>query len=210
MAYPKRDEFEKKTFIAKVLLLLKSKGMEKEYQRLETIADLDKRYESAKYYNRNLGQTYEDTMYTTSSQNDMDIASSSTEEVNADVTSLEVPHKHFGCNAPKRQCKGEKSPSFNQITRERRNMLMEKHVEVLDWIQCIDDGIVKNNIDEARRMVNVLNDYADKLDALIKEKFYGRAANLWRQFIEITASMQDDEVEKIKKEVEALAPQYAR
>lgn len=89
-------------------------------------------------------------------------------------------------------------------------MLMEKHVEVLDWIKCIDDGIVKNNIDEARRMVNVLNDYADKLDALIKEKFYGRAANLWRQFIEITASMQDDEVEKIKKEVEALAPQYAR
>lgn len=58
-------------------------------------------------------------------------------------------------------------------------------------------------------MVNKLTDYADRLDALMKRKYYDRAVSLLKQFNEITASMQDYEVKEIKRKVEELAPQYA-
>lgn len=210
MAYPKRTEIEKQTLVAKVLLLLKSKGMEKEYQRLEAIADLDGRYNSAMTYNRNMGYTFEDTMYSSQPQSDFDIVTASTE--NADVTSSKTQqaHEHMRCPMSKSPYKSKKEPTASKLLKERRKMLMEKHVDLLDWIQCVDDGIVKDNVNEARRMVNLLNDYADKLDALIREKFHNRAVTLWKQFQEITASMQDEEIEEIKREVKELAPQYAR
>ena len=210
MAYPKRTEIEKQTLVAKVLLLLKKKGMEKEYQYLESLTDLEKRYNAAKTYNRNMGYTFEDTMYPSEPQNDFDIVTASTE--NADVTSLKTQqaHEHMGCPMSKSPYKRSSVATANKLSKERRKMLMEKHVELLDWIQCVDDGIVKDNVNEARRMVNLLNDYADKLDALIREKFHNRAVTLWKQFQEITASMQDEEIEEIKREVKELAPQYAR
>jgi hypothetical protein len=212
MAYPKRTETEKQTLVAKVLLLLKSKGMEKEYQRLEAIVDLDGRYNSAMTYNRNMGYTFEDTMYSSQPQNDFDIVTASTENADADVTSLKTQqaHEHMRCPMSKSPYKRSSVATANKLSKERRKMLMEKHVELLDWIQCVDDGIVKDNVNEARRMVNLLNDYADKLDALIREKFHNRAVTLWKQFQEITASMQDEEIEEIKREVKELAPQYAR
>ena len=210
MAYPKRTETEKKTLVAKVLLLLKSKEMTKEYQRLEALTDLEKRYNAAMTYNRNMGYTFEDTMYPSQPQSDFDIATASTENVDVTSSKTQQTHEHMSCPMSKSPYKRSSVATANKLSKERRKMLMEKYVELLDWIQCVDDGIVKGNVDEARRMVNVLNDYADKLDALIREKFHNRAANLWKQFQEITASMQDEEIEEIKREVKELAPQYAR
>lgn len=212
MAYPKRTETEKLTLVAKVLLLLKSKGMTSEYQHLEAIEDLDKRYNSAMTYNRNMGCTFEDTMYPSQPQSDFDIATASTENKDANVTCMEAQNVHepIKRQVSKSPYKDKKEPTVSKLSKERRKMLMEKHVDLLEWIQCVDDGIVKGNIDEARRMVNVLNDYADKLDELIREKFHNRAVTLWKQFQEITASMQDEEIEEIKREVKELAPQYAR
>lgn len=212
MAYPKRTETDKQTFVAKVLLLLKEKGKDKEYQYLESLTYLEKRYNAAMTYNRNMGYTFEDTMYSTQPQSDFDIVTASTEDVDADVTSSKTQqaHEHMSCPMPKSPYRRSSVATANKLSKERRKMLMEKHVELLDWIQCVDDGIVKDNVNEARRMVNLLNDYADKLDALIREKFHNRAVNLWKQFQEITASMQSEEIEEIKREVEELAPQYAR
>ena len=59
MAYPKRTDFEKQTFIAKVFILLKTKGKLVQYNNLDKETDLNKKYESALRYSREMGYKYE-------------------------------------------------------------------------------------------------------------------------------------------------------
>ena len=79
MAYPKRTEFEKQTFIAKVFILLKTKGKLVQYNNLDKETDLDKKYESALRYSREMGYKYEGVLGLDEPQTDMAILTAPTD-----------------------------------------------------------------------------------------------------------------------------------
>ena len=235
MAYPKRTENEKREFIAKVLNLLDSKGETRKYSFLENTFDLEKQYQLAQRYVREMGLSFDEVSKAPNS--DFEIAAASeddyieesedegvfTEETEDDENAEETEDSDFTLNsmtaeevqehlqnhASRSPYKRKQQNTIKQRKSQRRKELLEKHYEILDWLQCIDDRIVKGTATEARQMVNRLNDYADRLDALIKDRFYDRAVSLLKQFKEITASMDAYEVAEIKRRVEELAPQYA-
>ena len=235
MAFPKRKENEKREFIAKVFNLLDSKGETRKYSFLENTFDLEKQYQLAQRYVREMGLSFDEVSKAPNS--DFEIAAASeddyieesedegvfTEETEDDENAEETEDSDFTLNsmtaeevqehlqnhASRSPYKRKQQNTIKQRKSQRRKELLEKHYEILDWLQCIDDRIVKGTATEARQMVNRLNDYADRLDALIKDRFYDRAVSLLKQFKEITASMDAYEVAEIKRRVEELAPQYA-
>lgn len=226
MAYPKRTDFEKTAFIAKVFNLLKSHDKMVQYKNLDKETDLDKKYEDALRYSREMGYMYKDVVKTSHPKSDLDIVTApidevtdETEEYVEETATVEPEFKVNNMTAKevqerlhkpsRRYSKQVQQDSVKRKIKERKKELMERHYEILDWLQCIDDGIIKGDVSEARQMVNKLTDYADRLDALMKRKYYDRAVSLLKQFNEITASMQDYEVREIKRKVEELAPQYA-
>lgn len=235
MAYPKRTENEKREFIAKVLNLLDSKGETRKYSYLENTFDLEKQYQLAQRYVREMGLSFDEVAKAPNSDFEIAAASEedyieeseekgdSTEETernedaeeteDSDFTlnsmTAEEVQEHLQNHASRSPYKRKQQNTIKQRKSQRRKELLEKHYEILDWLQCIDDRIVKGTATEARQMVNRLNDYADRLDALIKDRFYNRAVSLLKQFKEITASMDAYEVAEIKRRVEELAPQYA-
>jgi hypothetical protein len=152
-----------------------------------------------------MGYTFEDTMYSSQPQSDFDIVTASTE--NADVTSLKTQqtHEHMSCPMSKSPYKSKREPTASKLSKERRKMLMEKHVDLLDWIQCVDDGIVKGNLDEAKEVIKKLDDYADRLQQLLSEKYFNRARTLLLQLKEIEKVIQTDEMDRIRQEVDSYA-----
>jgi len=59
MAYPKRTEFEKREFIAKVYNLLVYKGETKKVNHLDNLLNVDRQYQVAQRYCREMGETFE-------------------------------------------------------------------------------------------------------------------------------------------------------
>lgn len=68
MAYPKRTEFEKREFIAKVYNLLESKGETKKVKHLDNLVEIDKQYQVAQRYCREMGETFENVAQTPNSE----------------------------------------------------------------------------------------------------------------------------------------------
>ena len=209
MAYPKTTDETKMKFITDVIKQLEERGEQKKSECLRKHTKLQKQYEAAQRYSREM-IAYDNDETLSQPLSDINI------EIHDIPTALqnyrETHPTQGNAQLPMQQTtysKPSKPKTSKQLSKERRKELMEKHYELLDWIQCIDDGIVKDSPTEARRMVNKFNDYADRLDALIKEKYVNRAENLLAQFFEITASMQKEEVEEIKRRAEMRFPQYA-
>ena len=209
MAYPKTSDETKMKFIADVINQLEERGEQKKSECLRKHTNLQKQYEAAQRYSREMiAYDNDETLSQPLSDinieiHDTDTALQNYRETHPTQGNAQLPMQQATYSKP------SKSKTIKQLSKERRKELMEKHYELLDWIQCIDDGIVKGSPTEARRMVNKFNDYADRLDALIKEKYVNRAENLLAQFFEITASMQKEEVEEIKRRAEMRFPQYA-
>ncbi len=67
MAYPKRTEFEKREFIAKVYNLLESKGETKKVKHLDSLFEIDKQYQVAQRYCREMGETFDNVSKTLNS-----------------------------------------------------------------------------------------------------------------------------------------------
>ena len=59
MAYPKRTELEKREFIAKVYNLLVYKGETKKVNHLDNLLNVDRQYQVAQRYCREMGETFE-------------------------------------------------------------------------------------------------------------------------------------------------------
>ena len=209
MAYPKTTDETKMKFIADVINQLEERGEQKKSECLRKHTKLQKQYEAAQRYSREM-IAYDNDETLSQPLSDINIE---IHDVPTALQNYRETHPTQGnAQLPMQQTtysKPSKPKTSKQLSKERRKELMEKHYELLDWIQCIDDGIVKDSPTEARRMVNKFNDYADRLDALIKEKYVNRAENLLAQFFEITASMQKEEVEEIKRRAEMRFPQYA-
>ena len=215
MAYPKRTEFEKQTFIAKVFILLKTKGKLVQYNNLDKETDLNKKYESALRYSREMGYKYEGVLGLDEPQTDLAILSAptdGTEETTEEtkesdftfnsMTAEEVQERiqNHRCNSPYKQ---KQQNTIKQQKSERRKMLLEKHYEVLDWLQSIDDGIVKGDYFEAKKMIALLNDYANRLGNLLDKVYVERAERVLKQLVELQNVLGKEGIKKINEGIGA-------
>jgi len=192
MAYPKTSAETKMKFIADVINQLEERGSTKEAECLRAKQNLDKQYESAQRYSRIMKEKDEE-----------DAETSPTDQMPYEQPQeVEVYAPHVGYSSP---YKNKQQSTVRKLTKERRKMLMEKHVDLLDWIQCVDDGIVKGNLDEAQRVIKMLDDYADRLQQLLSEKYFNRARTLLLQLKEIEKVIQTDEMDRIRQEVDSYA-----
>lgn len=85
-------------------------------------------------------------------------------------------------------------------------MLLEKHYEILDWLQCIDDGIIKGDYIEAKRMIDTLDGYADKLHTLLDKVYVERAEKVLKQLAELESVLGKEEIKKINEGICAYVP----
>lgn len=227
MAYPKRTDFEKQTFIAKVFILLKTKGKLVQYNNLDKETDLNKKYESALRYSREMGYKYEGVLGLDEPQTDLAILSAPTdvteetaelsEEPTTEETTEETKKSDFTfnsmtaeevqeriqnhrCNSPYKQ---KQQNTIKQQKSERRKMLLEKHYEVLDWLQSIDDGIVKGDYFEAKKMIALLNDYANRLGNLLDKVYAERAERVLKQLAELQKVLGKEGIMKINEGIGA-------
>ena len=230
MAYPKRTDFEKQTFIAKVFILLKTKGKLVQYNNLDKETDLNKKYESALRYSREMGYKYEGVLGLDEPQTDLAILSAPTdvteetaelsEEPTTEETTEETKESDFTfnsmtaeevqeriqnhrCNSPYKQ---KQQNTIKQQKSERRKMLLEKHYEVLDWLQSIDDGIVKGDYFEAKKMIALLNDYANRLGNLLDKVYVERAQKVLKQLAELQTVLGKEGIKKINESIGAYVP----
>lgn len=233
MAYPKRTDFEKQTFIAKVFILLKTKGKLVQYNNLDKETDLNKKYESALRYSREMGYKYEGVLGLEKPQTDLAILSAPTdvteetaelaelsEEPTTEETTEETKESDFTfnsmtaeevqeriqnhrCNSPYKQ---KQQNTIKQQKSERRKMLLEKHYEVLDWLQSIDDGIVKGDYFEAKKMIALFNSYAERLQNMLDKVYVERAQKVLKQLAELQTVLGKEGIKKINESIGAYVP----
>ena len=232
MAYPKRTEFEKKTFIAKVFILLKTKGKLVQYNNLDKETNLDKKYESALRYSREMGYKYEGVLGLDEPQTDMAILTAptdrtettelaelseepTTEEVTEEakesgfkqnsMTAEEVQERiqNHRCRSPYKQ---KQQNTIKQLNSERRKMLLENHYDVLDWLQSIDDGIVKGDYFEAKKMIALFNSYAERLQNMLDKVYVERAQKVLKQLAELQTVLGKEGIKKINESIGAYVP----
>lgn len=205
MAYPKTTDETKMKFIADVINQLEERGEQKKSECLRKHTKLQKQYEAAQRYSREM-TAYDNDETPSQPLSDINI------EIHDSETALqnyrETHPTQGNAQLPMQQAtysKPSKPKTIKQLSKERRKMLMEKHVDLLDWIQCVDDGIVKGNLDEAQRVIKMLDDYADRLQQLLSEKYFNRARTLLLQLKEIEKVIQTDEMDRIRQEVDSYA-----
>ena len=230
MAYPKRTDFEKQTFIAKVFKLLKTKGKLVQYNNLDKETDLNKKYESALRYSREMGYKYEGVLGLDEPQTDLAILSAPTdvteetaelsEEPTTEETTEETKESDFTfnsmtaeevqeriqnhrCNSPYKQ---KQQNTIKQQKSERRKMHLEKHYEVLDWLQSIDDGIVKGDYFEAKKMIALFNSYAERLQNMLDKVYVERAQKVLKQLAELQTVLGKEGIKKINESIGAYVP----
>lgn len=205
MAYPKTTDETKMKFIADVINQLEERGEQKKLECLRKHTKLQKQYEAAQRYSREM-TAYDNDETPSQPLSDINIEIHDTDTA---LQNYRETHPTQGnAQLPMQQAthsKPSKPKTIKQLSKERRKELMEKHYELLDWIQCIDDGIVKGNLDEAQRIIGVLDDYADRLQNLLSEKYFNRARTLLLQLKEIEKVIQTDEMDRIRQEVNSYS-----
>jgi len=231
MAYPKRTEFEKREFIAKVYNLLESKGETKKVKHLDSLFEIDKQYQVAQRYCREMGETFDNVSKTLNSDFESLIApteetdenteeegftedaeeeetTEDTEESDFKLNSMtaEEVREHIQDDTSKNHYKRKWKKEINQKKSERKKMLLEKHYEILDWLQCIDDGIIKGDYIEAKRMIDTLDGYADKLHTLLDKVYVERAEKVLKQLAELESVLGKEEIKKINEGICAYVP----
>lgn len=226
MAFPKRTEFEKTAFIAKVFNLLKTNGKLVQHNNLAKETDLDKKYQSALRYSREMGYKYEEVLGFDEPRTDMAILSAPTDaaEETAENTEVsEVPtiegttpqeatmtaqevQEHLQNHVSHSPYKRKQQNEIKQKKSERKKMLLEKHYEILDWLQCIDDGIIKGDYIEAKRMIDTLDGYADKLHTLLDKVYVERAEKILKQLAELESVLGKEEIMRINDCIGAYVP----
>ena len=224
MAYPKREKFEKTAFIAKVFNLLKTNGKLVQHNNLAKETDLDKKYQSALRYSREMGYTFDDVAKAPNSDLEVlsaptdgtvettvetvESANPTTEEPEVRVTSMtaEEVQEHIRNHTSSSPYKCKQQNAIKQKKSERKKMLLEKHYEILDWLQCIDDGIIKGDYIEAKRMIDTLDGYADKLHNLLDRVYVDRAEKVLKQLAELESVLGKEEIKKINEGIGAYVP----
>lgn len=224
MAYPKRTEFEKREFIAKVYNLLESKGETKKVKHLDNLNEIEKQYQVAQRYCREMGKTFDNVSKAPNSEFEALIApteetdeeedftedaeeetTEKTEETDFKLNSMTAKdvQEHIHNSQSKRS---KQVNPIKQQKKERKRELCAKHYEILDWLQCIDDGIIKGDYFEAKRMIDTLDAYADKLHNLLDKVYVERAEKVLKQLAELQSVLGKEEIKKISENIGAYVP----
>ena len=228
MAYPKRTEFEKREFIAKVYNLLESKGETKKVNHLDSLLDIDKQYQVAQRYCREMGETFDNVSKAPNSDFETLIASTEetddeedyTEDAENEETTEDTEESDFKVNSmtaddeqehiqdddSKGRYKRKWKKEINKKKSERKNELFGRYNEILDWLQCIDDGIIKGDVFEARKMIDTLSGYADKLNNLLDMVYVERTEKVLKQLAELESVLGKEEIMRINDRIGAYVP----
>ena len=231
MPYPKRTEFEKREFIAKVYNLLESNHETKKVNHLNSLLDVDKQYQVAQRYCREMGETYDNVSKTPNSDFESLIApteetdenteeegftedaeeeetTEDTEESDFKLNSMtaEEVREHIQDDTSKNHYKRKWKKEINQKKSERKKELFGRYNEILDWLQCIDDGIIKGDVFEARKMIDTLSGYADKLNHLLDRVYVERTEKVLKQLAELESVLGKEEIMRINDSIGAYVP----
>ena len=208
MAYPKRTENEKREFIAKVLNLLDSKGETRKYSYLENTFDLEKQYQLAQRYVREMGLSYEEV--SKSPNSDFEIAAASEEDdedaeetedsdFNLNSMTAEEVQEHLQNHASRSPYKRKQQNTIKQRKRERKKELFGRYNEILECLQDIDEGVFRGDYAQAKRMIGILDDYADRLHNLLDRVYVERAEKILKQLAELESVLGHEEIQKIRE-----------
>ena len=228
MAYPKRTEFEKREFIAKVYNLLESKGETKKVNHLDSLLDIDKQYQVAQRYCREMGETFDNVTKAPNSDFESLIASTEetddeedyTEDAENEETTEDTEESDFKVNSmtaddeqehiqdddSKGRYKRKWKKEINKKKSERKNELFGRYNEILDWLQCIDDGIIKGDVFEARKMIDTLDGYAERLHNLLDKVYVERTEKVLKQLAELESVLGKEEIMRINDSIGAYVP----
>lgn len=233
MAYPKRTELEKREFVAKVYNLLVYKGETKKVNHLDNLLNVDRQYQVAQRYCREMGETFENVSKAPNSDFEALLApteetdneecftehaevddteeeetTEDTEELDFKLNSMTAHdvQEHIQNHPSRSPYKRKQQDTIKQKKSERRKMLMENHYDILDWLQCIDDGIVKGDYMEAKKMINILEDYAAKLHNLLDKVYVERTEKVLKQLAELQAVLGKEEIMRINDSIGAYVP----
>lgn len=228
MPYPKRTEFEKREFIAKVYNLLESKGETKKVKHLDSLIEIEKQYQVAQRYCREMGETFENVSKAPNSDFESLIApteetddeegftedaeneetTEDTEESDFKVNSMTADdeQEHIQDDTSRGHYKRKWKKEINKKKSERKNELFGRYNEILDWLQCIDDGIIKGDVFEARKMIDTLDGYADRLNHLLDKVYVERTEKVLKQLAELQAVLGKEEIMRINDSIGAYVP----
>ena len=228
MPYPKRTEFEKREFIAKVYNLLESKGETKKVNHLDSLLDIDKQYQVAQRYCREMGETFDNVSKAPNSDFESLIASTEetddeegfTEDAEEEETTEDTEESDFKLNSmtaeevrehiqddtSKNHYKRKWKKEINQKKSERKKELFGRYNEILDWLQCIDDGIIKGDVFEARKMIDTLDGYAERLHNLLDKVYVERTEKVLKQLAELESVLGKEEIMRINDSIGAYVP----
>lgn len=228
MAYPKRTEFEKREFIAKVYNLLESKGEKKKVKHLDSLIEIEKQYQVAQRYCREMGETFENVSKAPNSDFESLIApteetddeegftedaekeetTEDTEESDFKVNSMTADdeQEHIQDDTSRGHYKRKWKKEINKKKNERKNELFGRYNEILDWLQCIDDGIIKGDVFEARKMIDTLDGYADRLNHLLDKVYVERTEKVLKQLAELESVLGKEEIMRINDSIGAYVP----
>lgn len=228
MPYPKRTEFEKREFIAKVYNLLESNHETKKVNHLNSLLDVDKQYQVAQRYCREMGETFDNVSKTPNSDFESLIAPTEetdeeeeyTEDVEKEETTEDTEESDFKLNSmtaeevrehiqddtSKNHYKRKWKKEINQKKSERKKELFGRYNEILDWLQCIDDGIIKGDVFEARKMIDTLDGYAERLHNLLDKVYVERTEKVLKQLAELESVLGKEEIMRINDSIGAYVP----
>jgi hypothetical protein len=231
MPYPKRTEFEKREFIAKVYNLLESNHETKKVNHLNSLLDVDKQYQVAQRYCREIGETFDNVSKTPNSDFESLIApteetdenteeegftedaeeeetTEDTEESDFKLNSMtaEEVREHIQDDTSKNHYKRKWKKEINQKKSERKKELFGRYNEILDWLQCIDDGIIKGDVFEARKMIDTLDGYAERLHNLLDKVYVERTEKVLKQLAELESVLGKEEIMRINDSIGAYVP----
>lgn len=220
MAYPKRTEFEKREFIAKVYNLLESKGETKKVKHLDNLVEIDKQYQVAQRYCREMGETFENVAQTPNSEfealiaptEETDEEEDSTKDVEEGETTEETEETDFKLNSMTTKDAHENTrirkwkKEINQKKSERKKELFGRYNEILECLQDIDDGIYRGDYNQAKRMIKTLDDYADRLNHLLDKVYVERTEKVLKQLAELQSVLGKEEIMRINDSIGAYVP----
>ena len=95
---------------------------------------------------------------------------------------------------------------FSTLQSERKKELFGRYNEILDWLQCIDDGIIKGDVFEARKMIDTLSGYAERLHNLLDKVYVERAQKVLKQLAELQTVLGKEGIKKINESIGAYVP----
>ena len=225
MAYPKRTELEKREFIAKVYNLLESKGETKKVKHLDNLVEIDKQYQVAQRYCREMGETFENVAQTPNSEFEALIAPTEetdeeegfTEDAEEEETTEDTEESDFKLKSMtahdvqehlhnSRYKRSKQVNPIKQKKKERKRELFGRYNEIVECLQDIDDGIYRGDYNQAKRMIKTLEDYSDRLHNLLDRVYVERTEKVLKQLAELESVLGKEEIMRINDSIGAYVP----